>query len=107
MAEAYKSQGTKLTTSSNTTIYDGVVGTGVANGINISNVDSYNSCAVSVFLVKSGTSFSLISNVIIPVGSSLQVLDAPIICESGNTITATAATASILEMVVSVLEITA
>lgn len=107
MAEAYKSQGTKLTTTSNTTIYDGVVGTGVVNGINISNVDSYNSCAVSVFLVKSGTSFSLISNVVIPSGSSLQVLDAPIICESGNTITATAATASILEMVVSVLEITA
>ena len=107
MAEAYKNQGTKLTTTSNTTIYSGVAGTGVVNGINISNVDLYNSCGVNVFLVKSGTSYSLISNVIVPVGASLQVLDAPIICESGNTITATAANASRLEVVVSVLEITA
>lgn len=107
MAEAYKNQGTKLTTTSNATIYSGVAGTGVVNGINISNVDLYNSCGVNVFLVKSGTSFSLISNVIVPFGASLQVLDAPIICESGNTITATAANASRLEVVVSVLEITA
>ena len=107
MAEAYKNQGTKLTSTSNATIYAGVIGTGVVNGINISNVDLYNSCSVNVFLVKSGTSFSLISNVIVPVGASLQVLDAPIICESGNTITATAANASRLEVVVSVLEITA
>jgi hypothetical protein len=106
MAEAYKSQGTKLTTTSNTTIYSGVVGTGVVNGVNISNVDLYNSCGINVFLLKGATAFSLISNVIIPVGSSLQVLDAPIICESGNTITATAANGSILEVVVSVLEIT-
>ena len=106
MAEAYKNQGTKLTTTSNTTIYSGVAGTGVVNGINISNVDLYNSCGVNVFLVKSGTSFSLISNVIVPFGASLQILDAPIICESGNTITATAANASRLEIVVSVLEIT-
>lgn len=106
MAEAYKSQGTKLTTTTSTTIYSGVVGTGVVNGINISNVDVYNSCNVNVFLVKSGTSYSLISNVSIPAGSSLQILDAPIICESGNTITAIAVTASILEVVVSVLEIT-
>lgn len=106
MAEAYKSQGTKLTTLTNTTIYSGVAGTGVVNGINISNVDPYNSCSVSVFLAKNGTSYSLISNVIVPVGASLQVLDAPVICESGNTITATAANASRLEVVVSVLEIT-
>ena len=107
MAEAYKSQGTKLTSTSNTTIYAGVTGTGVVNGVNISNVDLYNSCGINVFLLKGATAFSLISNVIVPVGASLQVLDAPIICESGNTITATAATASRLEVVVSVLEITA
>ena len=107
MAEAYKSQGTKLTTNASTTIYAGVVGTGVVNGINISNVDVYNSCNINVFLVKGGTSYSLISNVSVPVGASLQILDAPIICESGNTITATSAAASILEVVVSVLEITA
>ena len=36
----------------------------------------------------------------------IETVDAPIICESGNTITATAANASRLEVVVSVLEIT-
>ena len=36
----------------------------------------------------------------------IETIDAPIICESGNTITATAANASRLEVVVSVLEIT-
>ena len=91
---------TSPTTTSNTTIYAGVVGTGVVNGINISNVDLYNSCGINVFLLKGATAFSLISNVIVPFGASLQVLDAPIICESGNTITATAATASRLEVVV-------
>ena len=69
MAEAYKNQGTKLTSTSNATIYAGVIGTGVVNGINISNVDLYNSCSVNVFLVKSGTSYSLISNVVVPVGA--------------------------------------
>ena len=37
----------------------------------------------------------------------IETVDAPIICESGNTITATAANAYRLEVVVSVLEITA
>ena len=107
MAETYVSQATKLTSTSNTTVYDGVVGTGIVNSINISNVDLYTSCIVSIFLVKSATSYSIISNVEVPVGSTLQVLDAPIVCESGDTITATAGTANDLEIIVSALEITA
>ena len=105
MAETYKSQGTKLTTTASTTIYSGVAGTGVVNGINISNVDPYNACSINVFLVKGGISYSLISNITIPLGASLQVLDAPIICETGNTITATAAVGGRLEVVTSILEI--
>ena len=106
MAETYKSQATKLTSTNNTTIYSGISGTGIVNSINISNVDLYNPVMVNVFLVKSATSYSIISNVEIPVGSSLQVLDAPIVCETGNTITATASIANDLEIIVSVLEIT-
>ncbi len=106
MADTYKNQVTKLTSTSNTTIYSGVVGTALVNSINISNVDLYTSVSINVFLVKSATSYSIISNVEIPVGTSLQILDTPIVCESGNTITATASIANDLEIIVSVLEIT-
>jgi hypothetical protein len=106
MAETYKSQATKLTATTNTTIYSGVVGTAIVNSINISNVDVTASCSVSVFLVKSATSYSIISNVSIPAGTTLQVLDAPMVCASGDTITATASIANDLECIVSVLEIT-
>lgn len=107
MTETYKSQATKLTSTNNTTIYSGVVGTAIVNSINLSNVDLYNPVNINVFLVKSATSYSIISNVQIPVGSSLQILDAPLVCASGDTITATASAASDIEVIVSVLEITA
>jgi hypothetical protein len=106
MAETYKSQATKLTATTNTTIYSGVVGTAIVNSINISNVDVSISCSVNIFLVKSSTSYSIISNVFIPPGATLQVLDAPMVCASGDTITATASFANDLECIVSVLEIT-
>jgi hypothetical protein len=106
MAETYKSQATKLTTTSSTTIYSGVVGTAIVNSINISSVDLSTTAFINVFLVKSGTSYSIISNVGIPPGTTLQVLDAPLVCASGDTITATASIANDLECIVSVLEIT-
>ena len=106
MPDTYKSQATKITATTNTTIYSGVVGTALVNAINISNTSTEINVTISVFLVKSGTSYSLLSNGIIPFGTSLQVLDAPIVCESGNTVTITAGTANALECVVSVLEIT-
>ena len=107
MAETYISQATKLTSTSNTTVYDGITGTAIVNSINLSNVDLYTSSSVSVYLVKSATSYSIISNVEVPVGSTLQILDAPIVCESGDTITATAVSANDIEVIVSALEITA
>ena len=106
MAEAYKSQATKLTTTGTTTIYSGIAGTGIINSINISNVDLYTAVVLSVFLVKGGTSYSIISNTTVPVGTTLQILDAPLVCENGNTITAIASVANDLEIIVSVLEIT-
>jgi hypothetical protein len=106
MAETYKSQATKLTSTSNTTIYSGVAGVGIVNSINLSNVDAAAPVNVSVFLVKSSVSYSIISNTDIPYGTSLQILDAPLVCASGDTITATASIANDVECIVSVLEIT-
>lgn len=106
MAETYISQGTNLGTTGNTEIYDGVVGTAIVNSINISNIDGAKSSYVDVYLVKGITSFSIISDAEVPPGTALQVLDAPIICESGNTLTATADSAGDLDIIVSALEIT-
>lgn len=106
MPETYKSQGTKLTTTSSTTIYSGVSGTGIVNSINISNVNEGIPCIISVYLNKGGTSYSIISNLSVPYGASFQCLDSPLICETGNTITAVASNANRLETIVSVLELT-
>jgi hypothetical protein len=106
MAETYKSQGTNLTATSSIEIYSGVVGTAIVNNINISNTDTTNGCDVNIYLKKGATSYSIISNVEIPIGTTLQVLNSPLICESGNTITATATAANRITTIVSVLEIT-
>lgn len=108
MAETYKSQGTKLTTTANTTILTAVAAatTAVVNGIFISNVNAAASTTINVFLVKSAVSYSIISNVSINAGTTLQVLDSPIVVETGDSITATAATASYFEIIVPYLNIT-
>lgn len=106
MAETYKSQATDLSSTSNTTIYNGVAGTGIVNSIHVSNYDDFLTANVDIFLVKSAVTYSIISNLEVPVGTSIQVLDAPMICESGNSITATATSANKLDIIVSVLEIT-
>lgn len=106
MADTFKSYGVSLSAVSSIDIYPGVVGTAIVNSINISNVSATDTCNVSVFLKKGATSYSIISNVEIPVGTSLQVLESPLVCESGNTITATATKASMLTTITSVLEIT-
>lgn len=106
MPETYKSQGTKLTATTSTTIYSGVSGTAIVNSVNVSNVDTNFPCSISIYLNKGGTSYSIISNLSIPYGSSFQCLDSPLICETGNTITAVASNANRLETIVSVLELT-
>jgi|688.fasta_scaffold1747150_2 hypothetical protein len=106
MADTYKSQATKISSTGTTTIYSGVVGTAILNSINISNASSFQTSTVSVYLVKSGTSYSIISNVLVPLGGTLQLLDAPMVCASGDTVTVVAGTANVLEVIVSILEIT-
>jgi len=106
MPETYKSFGTILGTTSATTIYPGVAGTAIVNGIVLSNVNSLNNTTATIELVKGSTAYSLITGVAIPFASSLQAIDSPVVLESSNTLRASAGISNYIHVVVSVLEIT-
>ena len=106
MPETYKSFGTILGTTAATTIYSGVTGTAIVNGIIVSNTNLLNNTTATIEVIKGSTAYSLISGVAIPFASSLQAIDSPVILETGNTIRATAGATGFLHTFVSVLEVT-
>lgn len=110
MPDTYKSFGTSLGSTAATTIYSGVVGTAVVNSINIANIDTYATNTVTIEMLKGSTAYNIIKNAAIPLGTSLQILDAPMVLDSGNSLRATAGatigTSAALDILVSVLEIT-
>lgn len=106
MPETYKSFGTILGTTAATTIYSGVTGTAIVNGIIVSNTNLLSNTTATIEVVKGSTAYSLITGVAIPFASSLQAIDSPVILETGNTIRATAGATGFLHTFVSVLEVT-
>lgn len=108
MADTYKSFGTILSgTTAATTIYSGVVGTAVVNSINIANIDGYNINNITVEMVKGSTAYTLINAAQLPTNTALQILDAPMVLGSSDTLRATAGvTYATVHIVTSVLEIT-
>jgi hypothetical protein len=106
MPETYKSFGTILGTTGATTIYPGVTGIAIVNGIVLSNVNSLNNTTATVELVKGATAYSLVSGIAIPFSSSLQAIDSPVVLESSNTLRASAGISNYIHVVVSVLEVT-
>lgn len=106
MPETYKSFGTILGTTAATTIYSGVTGTAIVNGIIVSNTNLLNNTTATIEVIKGSTAYSLITGVAIPFASSLQAIDSPVILETGNTIRATAGATGFLHTFVSVLEVT-
>jgi hypothetical protein len=106
MPETYKNSVTIHGTTASTTIYSGSSGTAIVNSINISNVSSAGGTTVTVNLVKGSTSYSLITNGVVPLASSLQVLDSPIVLQTNDFLTATAGNTGFLHTIVSLLEIT-
>lgn len=107
MANTYKSYGTILGTTAATQIYS-VSGTttAIVNSVTFSNASNASTTA-TLSVVKAGVTYSLITNGYVPTSTTLQVLDAPIILETGNSLSAvsTGATGAI-HVFVSVLEIT-
>lgn len=106
MAEAYNNYCTSLGTTGDTTIYAGITGTAILNGIHVSNKDASNSAAITIKLFKGATGYSIITGALVPIQSSYQALDTPIPLVTGDTIKATASAANRLDVIVSVLEAT-
>jgi len=104
-----------LTTTSQTTILNNAASSGnvlKVNMIQVSNVDGTNACDITVDVHSAasggGTAYSLVSTVSVPADASLIVLDknTAIYLEEDMSITATAGTASDLEVVISYEQIT-
>ena len=82
------------------------------NMIQVANVDGTNACDVTIDVHSAasggGTAYSLVSTVSVPADASLIVLDksTAIYLEENTSITATAGTASDLEVIVSYAQIT-
>ena len=82
------------------------------NMIQVANVDGTNACDITIDVHSAasggGTAYSLVSTVSVPADASLIVLDksTAIYLEENTSITATAGTASDLEVIVSYEQIT-
>jgi hypothetical protein len=105
---------TALTTTSQTTLVSNAASSNKVfkiNMIQVANVDGTNACDVTVDVHSAasggGTAYSLVSTVSVPADASLVVLDknTAIYLEEDRSITATAGTASDLEVIVSYEEI--
>ena len=106
MPEIYKSFGTILGSTAQTSIYSGVSGIGIVSSINCSNASTTTANTITIEILKGSTAYSLITSAAIPTSTAFQVLDSPIVLENSNTLRATAGITSAVHILVSVLEIT-
>ena len=106
MPETYKSFGTILGTTASTTIYTVSSGTSIVNAVSFSNINDINGTTISLNAVKGSTSYSLIRNADVPIKTTFQALDSPVVLESSNSLTASAGNTGFIHAFVSVLEIT-
>ena len=104
-----------LTTTNQTTILNNAASSDnvlKVNMIQVANVDGTNACDITIDVHSAasggGTAYSLVSTVSVPADASLIVLDksTAIYLEENTSITATAGTASDLEVIVSYEQIT-
>jgi len=109
-----KSATVALTSTSQTTLVSNAASSGKVfkiNMIQVANVDGSNACDVTVDVHSEddggGTAYSLVSTISVPADASLVVVDkgTALYLEEDRSITATAGTASDLEVIVSYEEI--
>jgi hypothetical protein len=106
MPETYKSFGTILGTTAATTIYAGTSGTAIINNVNFSNISPLGGVEITLEVVKGSTAYSLITKAPIPIATTFQALDSPVVLEANNTLRANAGFTGYVHAFVSVLEIT-
>ncbi len=109
-----KSATVALTTTSQTTLLSNAASSNAVykvNMIQVANVDGTNACDVTIDLHSAasggGTAYTLVATVSVPADASLIVLDksTALYLEEDRSLTATAGTASDLEVIVSYEEI--
>lgn len=106
MPETYKSFGTIFGSTAATTIYSGVTGTAIVNSINFTNASLLGGNAVTLEVLKGTTAFLLLYQTPVPLNTTLQGLDSPIVLETSNTLRATMGSTTQMHVFVSVLEVT-
>jgi hypothetical protein len=106
MPDIYTNYATSIGVTAATTIYAGITGTAIVNGIHISNTNTTTTNSVSVQLFKGATGYYIVRGAVIPIQSTYQALDTPIPLTTGDTLKATAGATAGIDVIVSVLEST-
>ncbi len=109
MANTYKNSAVKLSTTNETTAYAGVSnGTSVVRSIYVSNTHGSTASTIDVYWNDStdNEDYYIVKNVSVSSATAFQPLTEPLILEAGDSIRVKAGTANILEVTVSVLEVT-
>lgn len=71
------------------------------NSIIVSNKNTTTNYSITLTILRSATSYSLATTVVVPANASLDILSARIYLEEGDALQATASTAGNLDIVVS------
>ena len=106
MPEAYKNYATSIGVTAATTVYSGITGTAIVNGIHVANTSTTTANSVSLQLFKGATGYYIVRSAAVPIQSTYQALDTSIPLNTGDTIRATAGATAGIDVIVSVLEST-
>jgi hypothetical protein len=106
MPDIYKNYATSIGTTGASTIYAGITGTAIINGIHVANTSTSTANSVSIQLFKGATGYYIVRAAAVPIQSTYQALDTPIPLITGDTLKATAGVTAGLDIIVSVLEST-
>jgi len=106
MPETYKSFGTIFGSTASATIYSGVSGIAIVNSINFANGSTLTGNNVTLEVIKGSTAYLILNQIPVPINTSLQGLDSPIVLENSNTLRATMGLTAPMHAFVSVLEVT-
>jgi len=106
MPDIYLNYATSIGTTGASTIYAGITGTAIINGIHVANTSTSTANSVSIQLFKGATGYYIIRGAAVPIQSTYQALDTPIPLITGDTLKATAGVTAGLDIIVSVLEST-
>ena len=103
----YRNAAARLTTTAATTLYacpDGTVA--IVNALVVANVDAATQgIAIEWVDASVGLGFALGSAVSVAAGAASQILDKPIVLESGDALKVTAAAGNVLHVTASLMEV--